>query len=75
MASFRAGDSLGEYLQICERVHLVRTLERHNGMITASAAELGISRKNLWEKMRKLGIAAPHAGDAGKPSPGPEARG
>jgi transcriptional regulator of acetoin/glycerol metabolism len=27
------------------------------GRITDTAALLGISRKNLWEKMRKLGLA------------------
>jgi DNA-binding NtrC family response regulator len=56
VASFQAGDSLGEYLQACERTYLLRTLARNGGHITTSAAELGISRKNLWEKMRKLGI-------------------
>jgi DNA-binding NtrC family response regulator len=59
VASFRAGDSLNEYLQACERTYLQRTLERNGGQITASAAELGISRKNLWEKMRKLGLRPP----------------
>lgn len=57
VASFRAGDSLSEYLHVCERAYVARTLERNSGQITASASDLGISRKNLWEKMRKLGLS------------------
>ena len=56
VASYQAGDSLGEYLQACERGYLLRALERNKRQIGASAADLGISRKNLWEKMRKHGI-------------------
>ena len=56
VASHNAGDSLADYLQACERTYVLRTLNRHEGQIRASAADLGISRKNLWEKMRKLGI-------------------
>ena len=56
VASYRAGDSLHEYLEACERAYVVRALERNASAIGATAIELGISRKNLWEKMRKLGI-------------------
>jgi two-component system, NtrC family, response regulator AtoC len=56
VASFRSGDSLNDYLQACEKTYLMRALERHEGQITATASDLGISRKNLWETMRKLGI-------------------
>lgn len=64
VASFQAGDRLAEYLHVCERAYVMRTLERNKGHITATAIELGISRKNLWEKMRKLGIhAVDRAGD------------
>lgn len=66
VASYQAGDGLSEYLQACERTYLLRTLERNRGQITASASDLGISRKNLWEKMRKLGL---NARDAGMPGP------
>jgi DNA-binding NtrC family response regulator len=65
VASFQAGDSLGEYLQACERTYLQRTLERNHGQIGTSASELGISRKNLWEKMRRLGIGPRHSGPLG----------
>jgi DNA-binding NtrC family response regulator len=37
-------------------MYVLRALERNHGQIGASAADLGISRKNLWEKMRKLEI-------------------
>ena len=33
------------------------TLHRHEFHINETASELGISRKNLWEKMKKLGIS------------------
>jgi len=49
---------LNEYLGQCERSYLQRVLERNDGQIARCAAELGISRKNLWEKMKKLGIQA-----------------
>jgi transcriptional regulator with PAS, ATPase and Fis domain len=55
VASFRSGDSLNEYLQACEKTYLLRALQRNGGQVTLTASELGISRKNLWEKMRKLG--------------------
>ncbi|MCP1676702.1 DNA-binding NtrC family response regulator [Natronocella acetinitrilica] len=51
-------EGLSDYLQHCERDHIRRALARHAGRITSTAESLGISRKNLWEKMRKLGISA-----------------
>jgi len=54
-ASFAA--NLGQYLETCERTHIAQTLEKHQGHIGKTAASLGISRKNLWEKLNKLGIA------------------
>ena len=52
---------LSEYLARCERSYLQRVLERNEGQIARCAAELGISRKNLWEKMRKMGLQSPSA--------------
>jgi DNA-binding NtrC family response regulator len=49
--------TLGAYLRECEREFIVRVLEDHHWRVTESADSLGISRKNLWEKMRKLGIS------------------
>jgi DNA-binding NtrC family response regulator len=40
-----------------ERVHIRRALGRANGSVTRTAELLGISRKTLWEKMKRLSIA------------------
>ncbi|HJV24458.1 MAG TPA: sigma-54 dependent transcriptional regulator [Aromatoleum sp.] len=48
--------SLAEYLMACERDYLQMTLERHHWHMTHTAEALDISRKTLWEKMRRLGI-------------------
>lgn len=47
---------LGAYIQECERGYIRRALAECDGRITDTANLLGISRKNLWEKMRKLGM-------------------
>jgi DNA-binding NtrC family response regulator len=39
-----------------EREYLLRALERTSGKKSEAAALLGISRKNLWEKLRGYGI-------------------
>ena len=51
------GDRLEDFIQACERIYIRRALERSGGAVTVAANELGISRKNLWEKMRKLGLS------------------
>lgn len=48
--------SLCDYLYTCEAQYIRRMLTEHDGRIADTADALGISRKNLWEKMRKLGI-------------------
>ncbi|UCH47195.1 MAG: sigma-54-dependent Fis family transcriptional regulator [Betaproteobacteria bacterium] len=50
--------SLGDYLMACERDYLLMTLERHGNHMTHAAEALGITRKTLWEKMRRLEIRA-----------------
>lgn len=50
--------SLAEYLMACERDYLQMSLERHHGHMTHTAEALGITRKTLWEKMRRLGLQA-----------------
>ena len=55
--------SLGDYLQRCERYFILETLDRHGWQIGATARVLGISRKSLWERMRRLAIAAPDTRD------------
>ena len=49
---------LRSYLRGCERARIVEALERNDWAIGRSAGELGISRKNLWERMRRLEIDA-----------------
>ena len=39
-----------------ERDFIRRILIAHDGEVEKSAQALGISRKNLWEKRKKLGI-------------------
>ncbi len=48
--------SLSDYLGSYERHYIEKTLKAKEGRIAESAAQLGISRKTLWEKMKKLGI-------------------
>jgi two-component system, NtrC family, response regulator AtoC len=56
------GDStLTDYLQRCERYFILETLNRHGWQIGATARALGISRKSLWERMRRLAITANEA--------------
>ena len=47
---------LGDYLHVCERDYIARALAESGSRITETAGLLGISRKNLWQKMRKLDI-------------------
>ena len=42
----------------CEREYLLHVIKQHDEHITHAAEALGITRKTLWEKMRKLGIKA-----------------
>ena len=48
--------SLNDYLQISERKYIEERLSANERRIAETAAELGISRKTLWEKMKKLHI-------------------
>ncbi|WP_018864014.1 sigma-54 dependent transcriptional regulator [Thioalkalivibrio sp. ARh3] len=52
------GARLSQYLEACEESYIVRALELHDGHIANTAASLGISRKNLWERMKRLGLSA-----------------
>jgi transcriptional regulator with PAS, ATPase and Fis domain len=52
----RTVESLNEYLLACERKFIQDILHSHGGHIFETSTALGISRKNLWEKMKKLGI-------------------
>jgi DNA-binding NtrC family response regulator len=48
--------SLAGYLADCERRYIEGALAECGQQIGRAAAQLGISRKNLWEKMKRLGI-------------------
>lgn len=57
----RPQDTLGDYLAGHEREYILRALESQAWQILETANLLGISRKNLWEKMKKLDIQRPRA--------------
>ena len=48
--------NLTDYLQECERNYIRRALASHDWHVARTAESLGISRKTLWEKARRLGI-------------------
>ncbi|MFA7096176.1 MAG: sigma-54 dependent transcriptional regulator [Gammaproteobacteria bacterium] len=50
------GDDLNQYLRACERAYIQRALTKHAWHLGQTATYLGISRKNLWEKMKKYDI-------------------
>lgn len=49
--------TLTEFLHRCEREYVVGALKGHGWQIHETATALGISRKNLWERMRRLHIS------------------
>ena len=56
--------TLAEHMARVERDYLTRALARCGKHMGNTALELGISRKNLWEKMRKLGMRGELVDDA-----------
>jgi len=48
--------TLAAHLRECERKFILQSLERNQSHLGNTAAALDISRKNLWEKMKKLNI-------------------
>ncbi|RMG46599.1 MAG: sigma-54-dependent Fis family transcriptional regulator [Acidobacteria bacterium] len=63
------GMSLAEALRAVERELIVNALRRHEGHRGKTARALGISRKNLWEKMRAHGLAGRRVWDGDGPDP------
>jgi two-component system NtrC family response regulator len=51
--------TLKEAREELERDLIQRTLRKHNGNMTRTAAELQVSRPTLYELMEKLGIRKP----------------
>lgn len=47
---------LGDYLAQCERDYLAHCVSERGGRISETAIALGISRKTLWEKLRRYKI-------------------
>lgn len=45
--------TLTSYQEACERVYIEEVLRRHGGRIQETAKVLHISRKNLWQKMKR----------------------
>ncbi len=50
--------SLADFVSQSERRYIAKTLNACEGHLGHTAAALGISRKNLWEKMKKLHLSA-----------------
>ena len=51
--------TLAEVRERCEREHILAVLAREKWSRTAAAKSLGLSRKALWEKCKRYGIATP----------------
>jgi DNA-binding NtrC family response regulator len=58
-ADHSAGGTLVTHLDVCEKHYIEQVLAAHTWRIGETAETLGISGKNLWEKMRKHDIAKP----------------
>ena len=52
----KVSESLGDYLEAHERRYIEEALRAKSGRIADTAAVLGICRKTLWEKMKKLNL-------------------
>jgi len=63
-AGARRSGTLEDHLRECERSYILQALQRCGGQIGQTATHLGISRKNLWEKMKRLEIDSRAAGNA-----------
>lgn len=51
--------TLSAYIDKCETLYIKNALVQHEGRIAETAAALGISRKSLWERMRRHRISEP----------------
>lgn len=57
-ASPAAPDLAGKTLQEIEKQAVIAAFHRHNGKRKAIAAELGISERGLWNKLRDYGLSS-----------------
>jgi len=51
--------SLGVVREANEREHIRKTLQAHGWRMAETANTLGVSRKTLWQKMKRMGIKRP----------------
>ena len=51
--------TLSSYLEDCERRYLLQELTRNEWHMIQTANAIGISRKSLWERLRRLGLGVP----------------
>ena len=51
--------TLSNCLEECERQYLLQELTRHDWQMTKTASAIGISRKSLWERLRRLNLTVP----------------
>ena len=49
-------ESLSAYLEACERRYIEQILRENAGRVGETASALGICRKTLWAKMKKLNL-------------------
>ncbi len=49
-------ETLAEIIERTERLHIMRVLSYHNGIVTRAAETLGISRQGLFKKIKTIGI-------------------
>lgn len=60
--------TLAEVRERCEREYILAVLAREGWSRTATSKSLGLSRKALWEKCKRYGIATPDAEDGDESS-------
>jgi DNA-binding NtrC family response regulator len=58
VAKIKPAQTLADHVAASERRRIIESLAVNRGRIAETAAQLGISRKNLWEKMKKHEIHA-----------------
>jgi DNA-binding NtrC family response regulator len=51
--------TLSSFLEDCERRYLLQELTRNEWQMGKTANAVGISRKSLWERLRRLGLGVP----------------
>ena len=56
-AASPTSQALAVHLAQCERLFVRQRLEEHSWQIARTAESLGITRKNLWERMKRLAIS------------------